>query len=91
MNPKGCQRSNNHRIDKHLCKNHTHQLVSLVKENPEPHPVLGNKRASNLSQAVNELRTVIQVLSQLDSCMQGNEVSGSYIALALDKMTFKIF
>jgi hypothetical protein len=70
----------------YLCKNHTHQLVSLVKANPEPHPVLGNKRASNLSQAVNELRTVNQVLSQPHSCMQGNEASGSYTALALDKL-----
>jgi len=38
----------NHRIDKHLFKNHTQQLVSLVKTNPEPHPVLGNKRGPNV-------------------------------------------
>ena len=47
MNLKGCQRSNNHCIDKHLCKNHTHQLVSLVKANPE-HPVLKSKRGPNV-------------------------------------------
>jgi hypothetical protein len=39
-----------------------------------------------LSQAVNELRTVNQVLSQPDLCMQENEVFGSYVALALDKL-----
>jgi len=35
---------------------------------------------------VNELRTVNQVLSQPDPCMQENEAFGSYIALALDKL-----
>jgi hypothetical protein len=35
---------------------------------------------------VNELRTVNQVLSQPDSCMQENEAFGSYVALALDKL-----
>ena len=73
-----------------LQKSHTHQLVSLVKANPEPHPVLGNKRGANVvfmaSQAVNELRTVNQVLSQPDPRMQENETFGSYVALALDKL-----
>jgi hypothetical protein len=66
----------------------THQLVSLVKANPEPHPILGGtkRRLYDLSQAVNELRTVNQVLSQPDSCMQENEAFGSYVALALDKL-----
>jgi hypothetical protein len=90
MNLKGCQRSNNHHINKHLRKNHTHQLVSLVKANPEPHPVLGNEGTKrglyDLSQAVNELRTVNQVLSQSDTRMQENEAFGSYVALALDKL-----
>jgi hypothetical protein len=105
MNLKGSQRSNNHRIDKHLYKNHTHQLGSLVKANPEPHPVLGNKMGANViimtSQAVNELRTVNEVLSKPDPRMQENEAFGSYVALALEnyhkwkpswlKMTLKYF
>jgi hypothetical protein len=88
MNLKGSKKNNNHRIDKHLYKNHTHQLVSLVKANPETHPVLG--RGVNVifmtSQTVNELRTVNEVLSQPDPRMQENEAFGSYVPLALDKL-----
>ena len=44
------------------------------------------RRLYDLSQAVNELRTVNQVLSQPDLRMQENEAFGSYVALALDKL-----
>ena len=44
------------------------------------------RRLYDLSQVVNELRTVNQVLSQPDPCMQENEAFGSYVALALDKL-----
>jgi hypothetical protein len=44
------------------------------------------RRFYDLSQAVKELRTVNQVLSQPDSRMQENEAFGSYVALALDKL-----
>jgi hypothetical protein len=35
-------------INKHLSKNHTHQLVSLVKTISEPCSVLRNKRGPNI-------------------------------------------
>jgi hypothetical protein len=39
-----------------------------------------------LSEAVKELRTVKQVLSQPDPCMQENEAFGSYVPLTLDTL-----
>jgi len=44
------------------------------------------RRLYDLSEAVKELRTVNQVLSQPDPRMQENEAFGSYVALALDKL-----
>jgi hypothetical protein len=44
------------------------------------------RRLYDLSQAVNELRAVNQVLRQPEPCMQENEAFGSYVTLALDKL-----
>ena len=44
------------------------------------------RRLYDLSEAVKELRTVKQVLSQPDPRMQENEAFGSYVALAVDKL-----
>jgi len=44
------------------------------------------RRLYDLSQAVNELRTLNQGLSQPDPRMQENEAFSSYVALALDKL-----
>jgi len=43
-------------------------------------------RFYDLSEAVKELRTVNQVLSQPDPLMHENKAFGSYVALALDKL-----